>query len=351
MFTLRYVVLLCRRCAAFPLPRNLYFYMKGQQGTLELVKGIGKVASTALVAVAVALAVALVGVRLLGFEVYTVLSGSMEPTYKTGSVIWVDKCEPGDVEVGDPITFVMNEDLDVATHRVIEIDAESQHFYTQGDANDAPDGSPVHFNNLIGVPVFTVPYLGYFVSSIQSPPGCYVALIVAAAALVLMLIPELFDKADARKRQSADAERAQMEAARNRRAQRAGAPSNHDPRRGAQSGRAQQPATPVRQRSAYAHASQSRSASPVRQQVPRAQSGALQAQPMRAQAGAAPASANPQAQRRQPRQVPQVGAGGYAPSQSARANDPRRRAAQPNGIPSDSHSKAAPRRAERRETI
>ena len=316
---------------------------------MELVKGIGKVASTALVAVAVALAVALVGVRLLGFEVYTVLSGSMEPTYKTGSVIWVDRCEPGDVEVGDPITFVMNEDLDVATHRVIEIDEANQHFYTQGDANDAPDGSPVHFNNLIGVPVFTVPYLGYFVSSIQSPPGCYVALIVAAAALVLMLIPELFDKADEKKRQSAEAERAQMEAARRQRAQRAGAPSNHDPRRGAQSGRAQQDATPVRQQSAYAQAGQGQSSSPMRQQAARAQSGMRQAQPMRAQARTASAGPYPQAHHRQPRQVPQVGAGGYAPSQPARANDPRRRAAQPQGIPSDSHSKAAPRRAERRE--
>ena len=192
-------------------------------------KSIGRIASTALVVLAVALAVALVGVRLLGFEVYTVLSGSMEPTYKTGSLIWVDKCEPEEVEVGDPITFVLNEDLDVATHRVIEIDAANSHFYTQGDANDSPDGSPVHFENLIGVPVFTVPCLGYFVSYIQSPPGCYVALIVAVAAFALMLIPELFDKADAKKRE--EAERA---AARNRRAQRAGTPGNHDARRSVQ---------------------------------------------------------------------------------------------------------------------
>ena len=149
---------------------------------LNALKGIGKVASTVLVGCAVVLALALVGVRLVGFEVYTVLSGSMEPAYKTGSVIWVDRCEPEDVEVGDAITFVLNEDLDVATHRVIEVDAENSHFYTQGDANDAPDGSPVHFENLIGVPVFTVPHLGYLVSYVQSPPGCYVALIVAAPA-------------------------------------------------------------------------------------------------------------------------------------------------------------------------
>ena len=313
---------------------------------MSALKGIGKVLSTILVGLAIALAVALVGVRILGFEVYTVLSGSMEPTYKTGSVIWVDKCEPEDVSIGDPITFVMNEDLDVATHRVIEIDTENQQFYTQGDANDSPDGSPVHFNNLIGVPVFTVPYLGYFVSYIQNPPGCYIALIVAAAVLVLMLIPELFDKADAKKRQSAEAERAQMEAARRQRAQRAGAPSNHDPRRSAQAMRPQ-PVTPARS----AQAARTQSSAPMRQQASRAQSGMRPAQPTRTQAGGASASTRSQVQRRQLQQIPQVGASSHASGQSAHANNPRQRAAQSNGIPRDSHSKATPRRAERREII
>ncbi|MBQ9954111.1 MAG: signal peptidase I [Eggerthellaceae bacterium] len=161
---------------------------------MNTLKRIWRVVSTVLVAVAVLLAVALVGVRLVGFEVYTVLSGSMEPAYHTGSVIWVQECEPEEVEVGDPITFVMNEDLLVATHRVIEIDEANQHFYTKGDANEAPDAAPVHFENLIGKPVFTVPHLGYFVSYIQQPPGLYVAIAACAFLLLLMFLPELFAK-------------------------------------------------------------------------------------------------------------------------------------------------------------
>ena len=35
------------------------------------------------------LALLLVGVRLFGMQVFTVLSGSMEPTYQTGSLIYV----------------------------------------------------------------------------------------------------------------------------------------------------------------------------------------------------------------------------------------------------------------------
>lgn len=197
-------------------------------------KRIVKTVSTILVGLAVVLAVALVGVRLFGLDAYAVLSGSMEPTYKTGSVIWVADREPEEIEVGDPITFVLNEDLVVATHRVIEIDAENQHFYTQGDANDAPDGSPVHFENLIGEPVFTVPYLGYLVNYVQSPPGCYIAVTVCAVLLLLMFLPDLFAK-DEEEKVRAETERREKATARDRRAKRAGAPSNHDARRSAQS--------------------------------------------------------------------------------------------------------------------
>ena len=51
-------------------------------------KGIRDVISTFAVALVVLLALALVGVRLLGFQVYTILSGSMEPTYHVGSIIY-----------------------------------------------------------------------------------------------------------------------------------------------------------------------------------------------------------------------------------------------------------------------
>ena len=50
--------------------------------------------SSILVALVVLLAIALVGVRLFGLQVYTVLSGSMEPTYHTGSLIYVKRVDP-----------------------------------------------------------------------------------------------------------------------------------------------------------------------------------------------------------------------------------------------------------------
>ena len=76
--------------------------------------------SSVLVALVVLLAIALVGVRLFGLQVYTVLSGPMEPTYHTGSLIYVKRVDPFTITPGQPITFLLDEDT-VATHRVTEV--------------------------------------------------------------------------------------------------------------------------------------------------------------------------------------------------------------------------------------
>ena len=157
---------------------------------------IWNVVYSVIVAVVVLLAVAFVGVRVVGLQPFTVLSGSMEPTYHTGSLIYVKSVEPQDGHVAHPITFVLNEDLVVATHRVIEIDAENERFYTKGDANESADGSPVHFNNLIGVPVFTIPLLGYVANFVTNPPGMYIALAGVAVLLLLTFVPDLIKKVD-----------------------------------------------------------------------------------------------------------------------------------------------------------
>lgn len=155
------------------------------------VKKTWNVISTILVVIVVVIALLLVGARVFGLQVYAVLSGSMEPTYHVGSIIYVKPVDPSEIKVGDPITFVMNEQLTVATHRVVRIDAENGAFYTKGDANEDPDASPVHFNNLLGKPVFTIPYLGYVSSYVQSPPGIYIAVGAGALLLALAFLPDM----------------------------------------------------------------------------------------------------------------------------------------------------------------
>lgn len=159
-------------------------------------KKIWNVISTILVALVVLLALLLVGARVVGLQVFTVLSGSMEPTYHTGSLIYVKKVDPYTIEESQPITFMLNENT-IATHRVVGIVPDEEdptviRFRTKGDANDAEDGGLVHYKNVIGTPVFSIPYLGYVADYIQHPPGMYVAISAGAVLLLLVFIPDIF---------------------------------------------------------------------------------------------------------------------------------------------------------------
>ena len=160
-----------------------------------MAKKIWNVVSTVIVVLIVLFTVLLVGVRLFGVQVFTVLSGSMEPTYHTGDLIYVNQVDPEEVEVGDVITFVLPDET-AATHRVVRIDADKQYFYTKGDANEFEDASPVHYKNLIGTPVFSIPLLGYAANYIQNPPGVYIAIAVAAVLLILVFLPDIIGKND-----------------------------------------------------------------------------------------------------------------------------------------------------------
>ena len=157
-------------------------------------KKLLQIISTILVALVVLLAVALVGVRLAGIRTFTVLSGSMEPTYHVGSLIYVKKVDPAAIRPGQVITFMLDENT-VATHRVVEVvpdedDPSTLRFRTKGDANEAADAGLVHCKNVLGTPVACVPYLGYVITWIQNPPGTYYAIALALFMVLLMLLPE-----------------------------------------------------------------------------------------------------------------------------------------------------------------
>lgn len=189
------------------------------------IKKIWNTFTTILVAIVVLLAVALVGARLVGLQVFTVLSGSMEPTYHTGSLIYVKDIDHTEIEGCTPLaegeaapagadtfeyngttylvdgtvlTFMLNEDT-VATHRCVAVvpdenDPTVLRFMTKGDNNESVDGSLVHYKNVIGTPIFSIPYLGYVANYIQNPPGTYIAISGGAILLLLVFLPDLFSK-------------------------------------------------------------------------------------------------------------------------------------------------------------
>ena len=195
---------------------------------MKVLRKLWSVITTLLVAVMVILAVLLVGVRVVGLTPYAVLSGSMEPTYHVGALIYVKDVAPADITVGMPITFVVNEDLLLATHRVVDIevittrqeqvldeagnpvlddegnpvveeiplDEPTYYFQTKGDANDAVDGTPVHYKNVVGTPVFSIPYLGYLSSWLQTRQGMIMGICIALVLVILTFLPDLLRAVD-----------------------------------------------------------------------------------------------------------------------------------------------------------
>lgn len=173
-----------------------------------MIRKIANGLSTVVMVLVVLLALTLVCGRLFGMQTYAVLSGSMEPAYPTGALLYVRKVDPADIQPGQVITFLLDEHT-VATHRVVEVisDPEEAGIYryrTKGDANEAADAGLVHCRNVLGTPVASIPYLGYVITWIQNPPGTYIAISAAAVLLLLVFLLDLF--AEDKKKPAPDAE-------------------------------------------------------------------------------------------------------------------------------------------------
>lgn len=154
-------------------------------------KKIWNAVTIVFIAIVAALAISLVGAKLFGFEIYTVLSGSMEPAYKTGSVVYVKGVDVNTLKEGDPITFYLAGDT-VATHRIVEVnDDDGLSFTTKGDNNDIIDAAPVKADKVIGKPVFTIPYLGYLSNFLQTSPGRYVMVAVGLLVVLMVFLPDI----------------------------------------------------------------------------------------------------------------------------------------------------------------
>ncbi|WP_347956987.1 signal peptidase I [Gordonia aichiensis] len=145
------------------------------------------IASYTLLAAAVALLAVLVVIpRLSGSTAYTVLTGSMTPTYQPGTLIVVKPTPGSELQAGDVITFQPKSgDPSVTTHRIISIvyDASGQRrFITKGDANNATDPVQLVEEQVRGRLLYSVPYLGR-INSILSGSSRSILMFLIAGGL------------------------------------------------------------------------------------------------------------------------------------------------------------------------
>ncbi len=111
---------------------------------------------------------------ILGYSMFRVLSGSMEPEIPTNSMIVVRHVAPSEVREDDVISFYSSDPSlrgAVNTHRVLSVEKTNgiYIFRTKGDANLIPDEFPTSGNDLIGVVVFSSLFMGQLVRLLSNP--------------------------------------------------------------------------------------------------------------------------------------------------------------------------------------
>jgi len=149
---------------------------------MKILIGIINVLTTLIIVVGVVF----IGLYIFGITPYVVLSGSMEPTIKTGSLCFINKhAKYEKIKEKDVIAF--KKDGTLVTHRVYSVTEEG--FETKGDNNDDKDGGLVTKDNFVGKNVFWLPKVGYGVKLVQSTKGkiifgtCVVLLFMAGLLL------------------------------------------------------------------------------------------------------------------------------------------------------------------------
>lgn len=123
-----------------------------------------------------------------GIRPLTVMSGSMEPSIKTGSVAIIETnlTDFKDIEKGDIITFDIGGSF--VTHRAVDITEGG--IVTKGDANNARDLWIVTDDNYYGKELFSVPYIGYLIVFIRQHIIVTIFAIIAICLLAKFLRKE-----------------------------------------------------------------------------------------------------------------------------------------------------------------
>ena len=116
---------------------------------------------------------------IFGKHPVVVLSGSMEPTYKVGSVIYYKKVSEKELKEEDVITF--NIDNKTISHRIVSIDKGL--IETKGDANNTSDIHKIRYENIKGKEGnISIPYVGYYIKIVNDN----LTLVVIVTVIILV---------------------------------------------------------------------------------------------------------------------------------------------------------------------
>ena len=206
------------------------------------IKKAFNIATTVLLVLFVVFVILLLGVKLIGLEPHIVLSGSMEPEIRTGSIVYVKNLTPEDaqnLQKGQDVTYVINKQGTKVTHRIYEvvgpayvkdqngnfvldengektpaIDQNGNRIvmYTtyginNGGTLDGEEGvGNLASTNVIGRPIFSIPLLGYLANFVQTARGRIIAFGFCLMLIIISLFSGSGDSKSKSVKKSADAE-------------------------------------------------------------------------------------------------------------------------------------------------
>lgn len=126
---------------------------------------------------------------LFGYKPLVVLTGSMEPTFKVGSIIYYKHVNQNELKEGDIITFSMENY--VVSHRINKI--EDGLYETKGDANNTADAKRITYNDILGKDLnINIPYLGFYVKFFKD--NMYILVIFALILLSDFILSNMSKK-------------------------------------------------------------------------------------------------------------------------------------------------------------
>lgn len=139
-------------------------------------------------AVVIMLALGVLVPRLAGATPYTVLTGSMKPSYPPGTLVVAKPIAAEDIRTGDVVTIQLESGQSgFVTHRVVKVSTNlsgDQSFQTQGDANNVPDGDLRQPEQIRGKLWYSVPYLGHVNNALTGQQRQTAVYIVVAGLLI-----------------------------------------------------------------------------------------------------------------------------------------------------------------------
>lgn len=128
--------------------------------------------------------------KVCGYALLRVMTGSMEPTIPTDSLLVVKEVPVNSLKVGDVISFYSKDPAlwgMVNTHRIIEIGREEGGylFCTKGDANNVEDHYPTPEDMVLGKVIFSSLFLGK-IMRLLSNPLIFIPLVLGPLAVLLI---------------------------------------------------------------------------------------------------------------------------------------------------------------------